>query len=211
MSSIRVVTIVVVIVAALAVFAIFVGNPFVPPPSSTANQQNQILFVGAGFNQTEAVRNSTIVGNFQINMTQPSLLKLTLGDQKYYSPGSIGNGSTFSNVDTFQNGSVSVDSATYNFGTFRDCTATAASTNTIGNTVIEYATCNASTVTPVIGSNGIRVTSGGVWQFAYSLQVPSNASLGTYLIDFDMQSQSLENFANLSNNLVYVLTVTVSE
>ena len=201
----------VVLIAALAIFVIFVGNAFVSAPSSVASEQYQISFVGAGFNQTKAARNSIVTGSLQINITQPSLIRFTLGDQKYYTFSSMGNGSTFSTFDSFQNGSVSVDGTTYLFGTLRDCTAAASSTNTIGNTVIDYASCNASSVTPVIGSEDIQLTSAGVWELAYSLQVPSNASLGSFLIDFDIQSQSLQNFANFSDNLVYVLIVKVSE
>ncbi|MDG6922086.1 MAG: hypothetical protein JRN67_02185, partial [Nitrososphaerota archaeon] len=132
MTRIRLVTIVVVLIAAIAVFVLFVGNPFVSAPVSTIGQQNQILFVGTGFNQTKAVRNSTVVGSFEINMSQPSLIQFTLGDEEYYPLGSVGNGSTFSLVDTFQNGSVSVDSRTYNFVPLRECTPTATSTNTVG-------------------------------------------------------------------------------
>ena len=51
MTRIRLVTIVVVLIAAIAVFVLFVGNPFVSAPVSTIGQQNQILFVGTGFNQ----------------------------------------------------------------------------------------------------------------------------------------------------------------
>ena len=205
------IAILVVIIAALAVSVLYVGDPFLSSsPTTTSNQENQILFVGPGFNQTVAARNSTVVENFEVNITQPSMMKFTLGDEKYYpTTGALGNGSAFSTVNTFQNGSISAGGATYLFGTMRDCTATAATTQTLGNTVRESATCNATTVKPVTGTE-IRANSPGLLQLTYSLQVPANAAAGVYLVFLTIQGQSMENFADMSNNLVYISTIAVS-
>jgi hypothetical protein len=201
----------VIIVASVALYVLFVGNPFAAAPSSSVNEPYQILFVGDGFNQTNATRNSTIYGSFYVNFSQPSDVKFELeGNQVYYPLGSVENGSTYSLANAFRNGTVSIGDQNYGFANVRDCTATPTLTVTMGNTVREEVTCNSSTVTPFIGTEGIRIPQSGVSQFSYSLKVPSNASFGMYLVDFLLQGQSWENLAVSSNNLVYVLTVNVT-
>jgi len=177
------------------------------------HQENQILFVGPGFNDTEAARNSTIAGNFRVNMTTTGLMQFTLDDETYYPPGPVGNsttGSSGQSVHTFRSGFIEVNGNRFNFAPLRGCNATIASTQTNGSTVIAYATCNASTTQAVISTGFIHVSTAGAWQFDYTLDVPYNATVGTYLVDILIQNASDQNFANLSNNLVYVLTVNVT-
>lgn len=205
----KAIAIMIALVAVLGFYILFVGNPFYSTPATTMPQY-QVLFVGENSNQTKAVRNSTVTGSFELNMTQPSQLKLTLGEEKYYPHGFAGNNSTpFTLVDSFQNGSVSFGGATFVLGTMRDCTATATSTQTVGNTIKEEVTCNASTVSPQIGTE-IHVTSAGISQFGYSIHVPANATAGTYLVNILVQGSSIYNFADQSGNLVYVLSVSVT-
>lgn len=182
--------------------------------SRNAPQENQILFVGPGFNDSNAVRNSTIVGDFRVNMTTAGLMQFTLDDETYYPPDSVGNTTTVpsgQSVHTFQSGYIKVNGDMFNFVSSKPCTATIASSQTNGSTVIAYATCDARTTPAVITTGFIHVSTAGVWQFDYSLNVPSNATIGTYLVDILIQNASDQNFANLSNNLVYVLTVNVTE
>jgi hypothetical protein len=188
---------------------ILVWNPFAHG-TSTNPQKNEILFVGAGFNEASSARNSTVVGNFKVNMTEAGMLQFTLGAQEYYPPGTIGNHSTYSTVHTFTAGSISTNSSTSNFEPIKQCMVNSSSTTESGSTVYASATCNASDVPVTIVAVPIRTYPAGVSQFEYSLIVPDNATLGTYLIDIYMQSESSQNLANVSNNLVYVLTLNVT-
>jgi len=211
---VRIAILAVIVMAILAFAAVtLLWDPFGLFSSTTGTrQENQILFVGAGFNQTNAVRNSTIVGDFGVNTTMPGLMQFTLDDETYYIPGSVGNGSTVPSgqlVHTFRSGFIEIEGNNFNFVSMKPCTATIASTQTNGSTVTAYATCVARTTPAVISTGFIHVSTAGVWQFHYSLNVPSNATIGTYLIDILIQNTSVQNFANMSNNLVYALTVNV--
>jgi hypothetical protein len=186
-------------------FGLFASTP-------GAQQENKILFVGAGFNQSNAFRNSNTTGDFSINVTTAGRIQLTLDDETYYPPGPRGNGSSPGlSVHTIQSGFITVNGARFNFVSAKLCNATIASTQTNGSTVIAYATCNASTTPVVITTGLIQISTAGVWQFDYSLYVPDNATIGTYLVDIQIQNLSAQNFANMSNNLVYVLTVNVTQ
>jgi len=212
----RIAILVVLAVAVLALAAAtLLWNPLGLFTSTTnAPQANQILFVGAGFNQTKAVRDSNVTGDFRVNMTTAGLIQFTLDDETYYPPGSVGNATAVpsgQSVHIFQSGFIEVNGGTFNFVPSRPCVATIASTLTNGSTVTAYATCNSSTTPTVIATGMIHISTAGVWQFDYSLNVPKNATIGTYLIDILVQNASDQNFANLSNNLVYVLTVNVTE
>jgi hypothetical protein len=137
-----------------------------------------------------------------------------LDDETYYPSGSLSNTSSTSpgrSVHTFQSGFILVNGARFNFVSAKPCIATIASTQTNGSTVTAYASCNASTTPVVITTGPLQISTAGVWQFDYSLHVPDNATIGTYLIDILVQNASNQNFANLSNNLVYVLTANVTE
>ena len=213
--KVRLAVLTVMVVAVLAFAAVtLLWDPFALFRSTTSTQQeNQILFVGAGFNQTNAVRNSTVGGDFRVNTTVSGLMQFTLDDETYYIPGSAGNGTTGptgQSVHTFRSGFIEVDGNIFNFVSMKPCTATIASTQTNGSTVTAYATCVASTLPAVISTGFIHVSTAGVWQFHYSLDVPSNATIGTYLVDILIQNTSDQNFADMSNNLVYVLTVNIT-
>ena len=212
----RKVRIVIVTVLAIAIIALaavtLLWNPFGLFPSTTgAQQENQILFVGAGFNQTNAVRNSNLTGDFMVNVTTAGRIQFTLDDETYYPSGPLSNGTLGLSVHTFQSGFITVNGARFNFVSAKPCVATIASTQTNGSTVIGYASCNASTTPVVITTGLIQISTAGVWQFDYSLHVPDNATIGTYLVDVLIQNLSALNFANMSNNLVYVLTVNVTQ
>jgi len=209
----------ILIVFAIAILALatvtLLWNPFGLFASTTsAPQQNQILFVGAGFNETNALRNSNVTGDFTVNMTVAGRLQFTLDDETYYPSSSLGNASATSlsrPVRTLQSGFITVNGARFNFVLAKPCVATIASTRTNGSTVIAYASCNASTTPVVITTGLLQIPTAGVWQFGYSLHVPDNATIGTYLVDILIQNSSAQNFANMSNNLVYVLTVDVTQ
>ena len=218
--KIAILTVLVIAIISLGALTLS-SNPFgAGAPKTNAQKENQILFVGPGFNDTVAVRNSTIAGGFSVNMTTTGLMQFTLDDETYYPPTtySAGNGTTVpclssgrcESVRTFQSGSIEVGGDIFNFVSSKPCNATIASTQTNGSTVTAFATCNASTTPAVITTGYIHIRTAGVWQFDYSLNVPSNATIGTYLIDVLIQNASDQNFANLSNNLVYVLTVNVT-
>jgi len=214
--KVRLAVLTVMVVAVLAFAAVtLLWDPFALFRSTTSTQQvNQILFVGAGFNQTNTARDSTIGGDFFVNMTTPGLMQFTLDDETYYLPGSVGNGSTVSSgqsVHTFRSGFIEIDGNIFNFVSMEPCTATVATIQTNGSTVTAFATCVASTTSTVRSTGFIHVSTAGVWQFHYSLDVPSNATIGTYLVDILIQNSSDQNLANMSNNLVYVLTVNVTE
>ncbi len=220
---VRIAILTVLAIAIIAFAALtFLSNPLgLVVPTTSAQQKNQILFVGPGFNNTNAVRNSTIGGGFRVNMTTTGLMQFTLEDETYYPPTTYSAGNkttvpclsvhTCQSVHTFQSGFIEVGGDTFNFVSSKPCNATIASTQTNGSTVTAYATCNASTTPAVITTGYIHIRTAGVWQFDYSLSVPSNATIGTYLIDVLIQNASDQNFANLSNNLVYVLTVDVTQ
>jgi hypothetical protein len=209
---IAVLTLLVIGVLALAAVTLL-WNPFgLFAPTASAQQENQILFIGAGFNQTNALRDSNVTGYFRINATSAGRIQFTLDGETYYPPSSQGNATSSGlSVHTFQSGFIEVNGARFNFVPSKPCNATIASTQTNGSTVIAYATCNAQTTPTVITTGFIHLSTAGDWQFDYSLKVPSNATVGTYLIDILIQNLSEQNFANLSNNLVYVLTVYVTE
>ena len=209
----------VAIIAFVAVTLLW--NPFgLVSPTTSAQQENQILFVGPGFNNTNTDRNSTITGGFRVNMTTTGLMQFTLEDETYYPPTTYSAGNkttvpclsvhTCQSVHTFQSGFIEFGGDTFNFVSSKPCNATVASTQTNGSTVTAYATCNANT-TPAVITTGFIHAVAGVWQFDYSLNVPGNATIGTYLVDILIQNSSDQNFANISNNLVYVLTVNVTE
>ena len=204
-----------VAVLVAAVF-IFVWNPFasIVPTARNTPEENQILFVGAGFNETNAVRNSNVTGDFRVNMTVAGRIQFTLDDETYYASSSSDNMSLTSlgrAVHTFQAGFITVNGARFNFAPAKPCVAMIASTQTNGSTVIAYATCNASIIPVVITTGPIQISTAGEWQFDYSLHVPDNATIGTYLVDILIQNLSAQNLANMSNNLVYVLTVEVTQ
>jgi hypothetical protein len=212
--KVRIAILTVLAIAVIALAAVtFLWNPlglFASKPS--AQQENQILFIGAGFNQTNAFRNSNTKGAFKVNVTTAGRIQFTLDDETYYAPGPRGNGSSPGNsVLSFQSGFITVDGARFSFVPAKPCIATIASTQTNGSTVIAYATCNASTTPAVITTGFIPISTAGVWQFDYSLHVPGNATIGTYLVDILIQNLSSQNFANMSNNLIYVLTVNVTQ
>jgi hypothetical protein len=189
------------------------SNPFgLFASTASAQQENQILFVGAGFNQTHAFRDSNTTGDFRINLTTAGRIQFTLDEETYHPPGPLGNGTSPGiPVHTFQSGFIAVNGARFNFVSAKPCIATIASTKTNGSTVIAYASCNASTTPVVITTGPLQISTAGVWQFDYSLFVPDNATIGTYLVDILIQNSSAQNFANMSNNLVYVLTVDVTQ
>ena|SRR5487761_790385 len=81
---------------------------------------------------------------------------------------------------------------------------------TIGASVRAYATCNANDTQTEITTGPIQ-SSSGIYNAGYSLFVPDNASIGTYLIDISITSVSLENAATLSGLATYVLTVNVND
>jgi len=213
----RVVALSVLTIAVLALAVlVFIWNPFTSFVSTARNtpQENQIVFVGAGFSETKAVRNSNITGDFRVNMTVAGRMQFTLNDETYYPSSSMGNANSTSlgrPVHTFQSGFITVNGARFNFVSAKPCVATIASTQTNGSTVIGYASCNASTTPIVITTGPLQISIAGVWQFDYSLHVPDNATIGTYLVDILIQNSSAQNFANMSNNLVYVLTVNVTQ
>ena len=213
--NVAILSVLTIAVLALAVLA-FIWNPlglFVN--AGNAPQENQILFVGAGFNDTNAFRNSNVTGTFGINMTASGRVQFTLDDETYYPSNSTNyaNSTTFVGrpVHAFQSGFITVNGARFNFVSEKPCVATIASTQTNGSTVIAYASCNASTTPAVITTGYLLPSTAGVWQFDYSLHVPDNATIGTYLVDILIQNSSAQNFANMSNNLVYVLTVSVTQ
>jgi len=209
--KIAILTVLAIAILALAAVTLL-WNPFgLFPSASGARQGNQILFVGAGFNQTNAGRNSNVTGDFKINLTAAGRIQFTLDDEMYYPLGSAKNGTLGRLVHTLQSGYVEVNGDLFNFVSSKPCTATIASVQTNGSTVTAYATCNANTTPAVITTGFIHVSTAGIWQFGYSLNVPSNATVGTYLVDILIQNSSDQNFANLSNNLIYVLTVNVTE
>src|SRR5487761_1051664 len=92
------------------------------------------------------------------------------------------------------------------------CNANAdlANITTIAQTVRAYATCNANDTQTEITTGPIQ-SSSGIYNAGYSLFVPDNASIGTYLIDISITSESLENAATLSGLATYVLTVNVND
>src|SRR5487761_1352541 len=94
----------------------------------------------------------------------------------------------------------------------KECNANAEPANitTIGATVRAYATCNANDTQTEITTGPIQ-SSSGIYNAGYSLFVPDNASIGTYLIDISITSESLENAATLSGLATYVLTVNVND
>lgn len=200
-------------IGVLALSAItLLWNPFgLFTSTASAQQENQILFVGAGFNQTNVLRGSNVTGYFSINSTSAGRIQFTLGDETYYPSSSLSNGTLGHSVHTFQSGFIGVNGVRFGFASSKLCNATIASTQTNGSTVTAYATCNAQTTPTVITTGFIHLSTAGVWQFDYSLKVPSNATVGTYLVDILIQNSSDQNFADLSNNLVYVLTVNVAQ
>ena len=212
--KVRIAVLAVLAIAIIALVAVtLLWNPFgLFASTPSAQQENQILFVGTGFNQTNAFRDSNTTGDFRINVTTAGRIQFTLDDETYYPPGLLGNGTSPGlSVHTFQSGFITVNGARFNFVSAKPCIATIASTQTNGSTVIGYATCNASTTPVVIMTGTIQISTAGVWQFDYSLHVPDNATIGTYLVDILIQNSSALNFANMSNNLVYVLTVNVTQ
>jgi len=212
--KVRIAVLAVLAIAIIALVAVtLLWNPFgLFASTPSAQQENQILFVGTGFNQTNAFRDSNTTGDFRINVTTAGRIQFILDDETYYPPGPLGNGTLPGiSVHTFQSGFITVNGARFNFVSGRPCIATIASTQTNGSTVIGYATCNASTTPVVIMTGTIQISTAGVWQFDYSLHVPDNATIGTYLVDILIQNLSAQNFADMSNNLVYVLTVNVSQ
>ena len=209
---IAILTVLAIAIIALAAVALL-WNPFGPFASTmNAQHENQIHFVGAGFNQTNDFRNSNTTGDFRINVTTAGRIQFTLDDETYYPPGPLGNGTSPGlSAHTFQSGFITVNGARFNFVSGRPCIATIASTQTNGSTIIGYASCNTTTAAVVISTGPIQISTAGVWQFDYSLQVPDNATIGTYLVDILIQNLSVQTSANMSNNLVYVLTVNVTQ
>jgi hypothetical protein len=205
-----------IVVLALTVL-VFIWNPFTSFVSTTGNtpKENLIVFVGAGLNETNAVRNSNITGDFGVNMTVAGRMQFTLNDETYYPSNSTSYANATTSigrpVHTFQSGFLTIDGARFNFVSAKPCVATIASTRTNGSTIIAYATCSTGTAPAVITAGPIPISTAGVWQFDYSLLVPDNATIGTYLLDILIQNSSAQNFANMSNNLVYVLTVNVTQ
>jgi len=212
--NVAILSVLTITVLALAVLA-FIWSPFgLPGKAGNAPWENQVLFVGAGFNETQAVRNSNVTGDFRVNMTVAGRMQFTLNDETYYSSSSLGNANSTSlgrPVHTFQSGFLTIDGARFNFVLSRPCVATIASTQTNGSTVIAYATCGTGTAPAEITAGPIPISAAGVWQFDYSLHVADNATTGTYIVDILIQNSSAQNFANMSNNLVYVLTVNVTQ
>ena len=213
--NVAILSVLTIAVLALAVLA-FIWNPFaLSVKAGNASQENQILFVGAGFNETNAVRNSNVTGIFGINTTTAGRMQFTLGEETYYPANSTNYANSTTSlgrpVHTFQSGFITVNGARFNFVSAKPCVATIASTQTNGSTVIGYASCNASTTPVVITTGPLQISTAGVWQFDYSLHVPDNATIGTYGIDILIQNSSAQNFGNMSNNLVYVLTVNVTQ
>jgi len=209
---IAILTVLAIAIIALAAVALL-WNPFGPFASTmNAQHENQIHFVGAGFNQTNDFRNSNTTGDFRINVTTAGRILFTLDAGTYYPPGPLGNESSPGiSVHTFHSGFIAINGARFNFVSAKPCVATIASTRTNGSTIIAYATCSTGTAPAVITAGPIPISTAGVWQFDYSLHVPDNATIGTYLIDILIQNSSALNFANMSNNLVYVLTVNVTQ
>jgi hypothetical protein len=207
---IAILTVLAIAIIALAAVTLL-WNPFGLFASTTsAQRENQILFVGAGFNQTNAVMNSNITGDFRINMTTAGRMQFTLDDETYYPSGSLGNGTSLGlSVHTLQSGFIAVNGVRFNFILANQCNSYATSTTTSGSTVINHVSCisNSSIVT----TGPIQIPTAGVWQFGYLLHVPDNSTVGTYLVDILAQNLSAPPIANLSNNLVYVLTVNITK
>jgi hypothetical protein len=211
---VRIAILTVLVIGVLALSAVtLLWNPFgLFASTASAQQENQILFVGAGSNQTNALRGSNVTGYFGINATSAGRIQFTLDDETYYPFSSQGNAtSSGRSVHTFQSGFIGVNGVRFGFVSSKPCNATIASIQTNGSTVTAYATCNAQKTPTVITTGFIHLSTVGVWQFGYSLKVPSNATAGTYLVDILIQNLSDQNFADWSNNLVYVLTVNVTE
>ena len=208
---IAILTVLAIAIIALAAVALL-WNPFGPFASTmSAQHENQILFVGAGFNQTNDFRNSNTTGDFSINVTTAGRILFTLDAGTCYPPGPLGNESSPGiSVHTFQSGLITVNGARFNFVSAKPCVATIASIQTNGSTVIAYASCNANTTPVVITTGPLQISTAGGWQFGCSLHVPDNATTGTNIVDILIQNSSAQNFASMSNNLVHVLTVNVT-
>jgi hypothetical protein len=212
--NIAVLSVLTILVLGLA-FLAFVWNPLAFLNAQSAPQENQIQFIGAGFNDSNAVRNSNVTGTFGINVTAAGKMQFTLDDETYYPPNSTSyaNSTTIVGlpVHTFKTGTLTIDGTRFNFVVSKPCLATIASTQTNGSTIIAYASCSASTTPAVIAAGPIPILEPGVWRFGYSFEVPDNATIGTYLVDVLIQNLSAQNFADMSNNLVYVLKVNVTQ
>ena len=208
-TTISLITVCVVIAILLVALFVNLGALFAPK-ESTHYQPNQILFIGPNYYTANVERNSSLVGNMVINVTQPGPLQFSLSDEKYYPPGSISNGSAYSNVSSITKGNVTFfDSATYPLVPVHECVAVSVSTATIGTSTVRLSvSCNGNDYPLVITTGPIR-SSAGVFYVTYSLVVPENASLGTYMIDFTITSQSLVNMATMSGSATYVVTANV--
>jgi len=207
---IAILTVLAVAIVALAAVTL-VWNPFgLFAYTPSAQQKNQILFVGAGFNQTNAFRNSNTTGDFRINVTTAGRLQFTMDDETYYPPGPLGNGSSPGlSVHTFESGFVTVNGVRFDFVPSKQCNAYVTSTTSSDSTNTLTASCISYTTVDMTGA--IEVPTAGVWEFDYSLHVPDNSTIGSYLVDILVQNLNAPPIPNLSNNLTYVLTVNVTE
>lgn len=206
----RVVLVIVVVVLLVSIVSTLAWQSYVHK-SSVAYEPNQILFVGPSFYATNATRNYDIIGNLEINLTEPGPVQFTLSDEKYYAPGATGNGSTFSTVNAITQGNISINGGVYSFIPAKECVQTVTGGETTeGNTVIATASCNESALSTTFTTAPIRsISSSGLYGVGYSLYVPANASAGTYLIDITITSQSLVNMATMSGIATFVVTVIV--